>query len=139
MKKEKLKGLLEAAPDAMIIANEKGQIVLVNRQTELLFGYGRSELINQPVEILIPIDFRKKHVTHRANYFLEPKVRAMGTGFELFAVRKNGTQFPVEISLSPLITEEGTLISASVRDITDRKKAEEKFKGLLEAAPDAMI
>jgi len=136
---EKFRGLLEAAPDAMVIANEKGQIVLVNRQTELLFGYERSELINQPVEILIPVNFYERHLKHRANYFKEPKVRSMGTGLELFAVRKNGTQFPVEISLSPLITEEGTLISASVRDITDRKKAEEKFKGLLEAAPDAMI
>ena len=136
---EKFKGLLEAAPDAMIIANDKGEIVLINRQTEKLFGYRKEELIGKPVEILIPADFRHKHVSQRTQYTEAPKVRAMGAGLELFAVRKDGIQFPVEISLSPLETEEGTLISASVRDITARKKSEEKFKGLLEAAPDAMV
>ena len=136
---EKFKGLLEAAPDAMVIANEKGEITLINRQTEKLFGYSKDELIGKQVEILIPVDFRNKHVSHRTQYIEAPKVRSMGAGLELFAVRKDGTQFPVEISLSPLITEEGTLISASVRDITGRKRLEEKFKGLLEAAPDAMV
>jgi PAS domain S-box-containing protein len=136
---QKFKGLLEAAPDAIVIANEKGEIVLINQQTENLFGYPRHELIGKPVEILIPLDFRNKHIGHRTHYFSDPKVRSMGVGLELFALRKNGTQFPVEISLSPLVTEEGTLISASVRDITNRKKAEEKFRGLLEAAPDAIV
>jgi PAS domain S-box-containing protein len=136
---EKFKGLLEAAPDAMIIANEKGKIVLINQQTERLFGYTRDELIGKPVEILIPLDFRDRHIGHRTHYFSDPKVRSMGAGLELFAIRKNGTQFPVEISLSPLVTEEGTLVSASVRDITDRKKSEEKFRSLLDAAPDATV
>lgn len=125
---QKFKGLLEAAPDAMIIADDKGEIVLVNHQTETVFGYSRQELIGKRVEILIPADFQGKHVGHRNKYFSEPKVRSMGVGLELFATRKDGTQFPVEISLSPLQTEEGMLVSASVRDITDRKKAEEKLK-----------
>jgi PAS domain S-box-containing protein len=125
---DKFRGLLEAAPDAMIITNEEGEIVLINRQTEKLFDYTKEELIGKPVEILIPPDFRNKHVSHRTQYMEAPKVRSMGAGLELFAIRKDGIQFPVEISLSPLITEEGTLISAAVRDITERKKAEEKLK-----------
>ena len=136
---EKFRGLLEAAPDAMIIANEKGEIVLINQQTETLFGYTRNELVGKPVELLIPVDYRSKHEGHRNKYFTEPKVRTMGVGLELFAIRKDGTQFPVEISLSPLQTKEGLLVSASVRDMTDRKKAEEKFRSLLDAAPDATI
>ncbi len=136
---EKFKALLDSAPDAMIITNEKGEIVLINRQTETLFGYTRDELLGSPVEILIPVDFRNKHQGHRRNYFADPKVRSMGAGLELFAMRKDGTQFPVEISLSPLNTAEGLLVSASVRDITDRKKAEEKFRSLLDAAPDATV
>jgi PAS domain S-box-containing protein len=136
---QKFKALLDSAPDAMIIANEKGEITLINQQTETLFGYTRNELIGQPVEILIPVNFRSRHRDHRMDYFADPRIRAMGAGLELFAMRKNGTQFPVEISLSPLQTEEGLLVSASVRDITDRKKAEEKFKSLLDAAPDATV
>ncbi len=136
---ETFKGLLESAPDAMVIANEEGKIVLVNHQTELLFGYKKEEMVDQHVEILLPLNLHKKHAEHRANYFRQPKVRAMGAGLELFAIRKDGTQFPVEISLSPLETTEGTLVSAAIRDITERKKAEETFKGLLESAPDAMI
>jgi len=136
---EKFRSLLEAAPDAMIIANEKGEIVLVNQQTESVFGYNRSELIGKPVEQLMPSTFRQRHRHYRTEYFSNPKVRAMGSGLELFAVRKDGSQFPVEISLSPLETDEGILVSASVRDITERKRADEKFKSLLEAAPDAMI
>jgi len=136
---KKFEGLLEAAPDAMVIVNEKGKIVLINKQTEILFGYARYELIGKPVELLIPHDFHSRHRGHRDKYFMDPRVRSMGAGLELFAVRRDGMQFPVEISLSPLQTEEGLLVSASVRDITDRKKAEEKFRSLLDAAPDATV
>lgn len=122
---EKFKGLLESAPDAIIIADERGKIVLINKQTETLFGYDRFELIGQPVELLVPQNDRAKHQTHRESYFNEPKVRAMGVGFELYAVRKDGSQFPVEISLSPLTTSEGILVSAAIRDITERKIADE--------------
>lgn len=125
---EKFRGLLEAAPDAIIIANEQGEITLINLQTEKLFGYTREELIGKPVEILIPADLHHKHVGERTQYFENPKVRSMGVGLELFAVKKSGEQFPVEISLSPLVTEDGTLISASVRDISERKKAEDKLQ-----------
>jgi PAS domain S-box-containing protein len=121
---EKFKGLLESAPDAMVIAGEKGEIVIINHQTEVLFGYKKDELINQKVEILFPASLHKKDSKKFANYFKEPKVRSMGAGLELFAVRKDGTQFPVEISLSPLETSDGMLISAAIRDITERKRNE---------------
>ncbi len=125
---EKFKGLLEAAPDAMVITNEKGEIVLVNLQTENMFGYTKEELIGKLVEILIPSELHKKHIIDRTHYLGNPKARTMGSGLELNAKRKNGLHFPVEISLAPLVTSQETLISASIRDITLRKAAEEKLK-----------
>jgi PAS domain S-box-containing protein len=111
----------------MVIVNETGEIVFVNRQTERLFGYTREELLGRQVEGLLSESFRDRHLPHRQTYFEDPDLRMMGVGIALQAVRKDGQEFPVEISLSPLKTTEGLLVTAAIRDITDRKRAEEEL------------
>jgi PAS domain S-box-containing protein len=122
----KFRGLLEGAPDSVVISGQDGQIALVNRQTERLFGYSRDELLGQPVELLVPERLRAVHAQDRASYQVEPRTRPMGLGMELFARRKDGSEFPVEISLSPVPSDAGLLAIASIRDITERKRAEEE-------------
>jgi PAS domain S-box-containing protein len=134
---QQFRGLLESAPDAMVIVDPQGRITLVNRQTEQLFGYQRQELLGQPIETLVPERFHARHVGHRDGYLAQPGVRPMGAGLQLYGRRKNASEFPVEISLSPLQTDQGTLVSAAVRDITARKQAEEELQQATQAAERA--
>jgi PAS domain S-box-containing protein len=135
----KFRDLIESTPDAIVMVNITGRIVVANGQAERLFGYERGELLGKPVEVLLPARYHPAHVGHRSTYFTEPRTRSMGAGLELYGIRKDGVEFPVEISLSPLRTEEGALAMSAIRDISDRRKAEQKFKGLLESAPDAIL
>jgi PAS domain S-box-containing protein len=120
-------GLVETAPDGILVANREGCIVFVNRRLEAMFGYGREELLGQPIEILMPQRFRTAHTGHRARYHSEPRTRPMGAGLELFAQRKDGSEFPVEISLSPTRTEQSFLVTSIIRDITERKQTQDEL------------
>ena len=126
----KFRNLLESAPDATVIVDRFGRIEIVNAQTEKLFGYSRNEMIGQPVEMLIPDRFRSTHTVDRERFTRSPHARAMGIGLDLHGLRKNGTEFPVEVSLSPLATGEGTLISSSIRDVTERRRMEKEVHQL---------
>ena len=134
-----LAGLLEAAPDATLCVDSDGRIVLVNAQAERLFGYPREELAGQPVEILVPDAIKAGHPGLRAGYAADPKPRQMGAGLDLSGRRRDGTTFPAEISLSAIDTDQGLLVSAAIRDVTQQRQADARFRGLLEAAPDATL
>jgi PAS domain S-box-containing protein len=131
---DRFRDLLEAAPDAMVIVDRAGCIALVNTQTQQLFGYTREELLGKPVELLVPEPYRAMHSRHRSGYFADPRRRPMGSGLQLSGRRKDGSEFPVEISLSPVETEDGTLVTAAVRDISERLRLEEARREVAERA-----
>lgn len=124
--------LLESAPDAIVSVDADGRITLVNSQTEKMFGYPREELLGQPIEILIPLRHHQAHVQHRAGYTASPTTRPMGTGLKLAGRRKDGSEFPVEISLSPVRAQDGFRVMSIIREITERRKAEEEIEKLNE-------
>jgi diguanylate cyclase (GGDEF)-like protein/PAS domain S-box-containing protein len=140
--RDRLEGLVESAPDAMVLADDRGVIVMVNAQTEKLFGYGRGELLGNQVEILVPTAEYRRHVKQRSSYSAAPHVRKMGVGIELRGRRKDGSEFPVEISLSPLETDDGILVSSAIRDVSERRVLENaaaRLAAVVESSADAII
>ncbi len=142
----KYRGLLEAAPDAMVVVNQSGEIVLLNVQAEKQFGYHRDELVGQKVKNIIPRGFAERLIADGTRTAAEALAQQIGTGIELNGLRKDGSEFPIEIMLSPLESAEGILVTAAIRNITVRRDAEKhlgqmegRYRGLLEAAPDAMV
>lgn len=134
-----VRGLLATAPDALIAVDMQGSIVYVNDQVERLFGWSRDDLLGRPVECLVPERFAGRHPGLRAGYEQHPASRPMGAGLELWARRKDGSEFPAEISLSSFDTESGQLMAAAIRDVTMARRVEQRFKAVLASAPDAII
>src|SRR3989338_199840 len=142
----KFRGLLDSAPDTILTVDQEGRIVLANAQAEKLFGYRREELLGQSIELLVPERFREKHRSQCEGYFAEPQARTMQAGVELCARRQDGSEFPAEMTLSALETDQGVLVTSIIRDLTERRRAEEalraseaRFRTLVESAQDALV
>ncbi len=131
--------IIDAIPSAVVMVNESGHIVLVNSQAENIFGYDRTELLDESVELLLPFRFRQKHPSHRNAFFKNATSRPMGSGRDLYGLRKGGVEFPIEIGLSPIETEEGLFVLSAIFDITERKRLENRFRATVESAPTAMV
>lgn len=132
-----IKAFLDAAPDAMVIVDPEGLVAFVNAQAQALFGYPRDELAGLPAEVLLPERYRERHRAHRAGYAAAPRARPMGENVELYGLRKDGTEFPAEISLSPVQTERGVFVSTAIRDASERKAVEQALKDAREQAERA--
>jgi len=139
LSEEKFRIAVEASPSGMIMTDEAGKIVLVNSEAERLFGYGRAELIGRSVDVLVPAAARGTHRAHRSGFVAFPKTRRIGAGRDLYGLRKDGREFPIEIALNPIRTCDGLLVLSAVADITERKAAEERFRLAVEASPSGMI
>jgi PAS domain S-box-containing protein len=144
--REKFQRAIESAPNAMMMVNRSGRIEMLNLQAESIFGYSRDELLGQPVEILIPERYRKQHPRHRLFFYADPQTRSMGGGRDLYGLTKDGVEFPVEIGINPIETDEGTMVLTAIIDITDRKlkeealaRSEERFRLAVESSPAAMV
>ncbi len=136
---ERFRRVVESAPSAMILANAKGRIEMVNTQAERVFGYPRQDLLGKSIEMLVPERFRGGHPEKRDQFFGDPRSRPMGAGRDLFGRRQDGSEFPVEVGLNPIETEEGLMVLSSIVDISERKRQEERFRRVVESAPNAMI
>ncbi|MEA2754546.1 MAG: hypothetical protein QOJ54_835 [Aliidongia sp.] len=136
---DRFRQVVEAAPNAMVMIDASGRIAMVNAQTERVFGYGRADLLGQKVEMLLPERFRTHHPYLRDSFFFNPHSRPMGAGRDLFGLHRDGSEFPVEIGLSPIETDGGTMVLSAIVDISERKRLEERFRLVVEAAPNAMV
>lgn len=130
---------MEFVPDAVVLIDDTGAIVAVNEQTEKMFGFSRDELVGRSVEVLMPENLRQRHVDHRGGYFHDPRSRTMGLGMKLLGLRHDGQEFPIDISLAPLNSQTGTVVAAFVRDMTERRRVDEKVAELTQAAHDAAL
>ncbi len=135
----RLRAAVESAPSGLLMTDQLGNIVLVNRQVEVMFGYPREELLGKPVHMLVPHRLRERHPAYRESFMADPRVRAMGAGRDLYGVRKDGVEVPVEIGLTPVPTPEGMFVLAAIVDIRARKSAEERFRIAVESSPNGMV
>src|SRR3569623_795234 len=135
----RLTAIIESAPMAIVMIDTAGRIVLTNKAAEVLFGYHRDELFEQPVALLVPAEFRTSQPAARASCFLQPTPRRMGAGRDLCAQRKDGSRFPVEIGLNPIETDEGLFVLSAIGDTTERKRLEDRFRAAVESAPTALV
>ncbi|MET0281209.1 MAG: ATP-binding protein [Steroidobacteraceae bacterium] len=134
-----VRSVMDSAPDAMVVIDSSGKILFANRQVSVLFGYSNPQVIGQLVETLLPERFRDRHVAHRGNYTRAVRVRPMGNGLDLFALRRDGSEFPVEISLSPIEVDDGVIVAAAIRDVTERRRVEEELREARAAADRANV